>query len=60
VSTVLLGLTLLCLLIWTIGIRPEGERSTATPGYRRDPEAMQRLSRQLDAINGTLARFLRN
>ena len=60
VSTVMLGLTLLCLLIWIVGIRPEGERATATPGYRRDPEAMQRLNRQLDAINATLARFVRS
>ena len=60
VSTILLALTLLCLLIWIIGIRPEGERVSATPGYRRDPEAMQRLGRQLDAINATLARFARN
>ena len=59
VSTLLLALTLLCLLIWIVGIRPEGERATATPGYRRDPETMQRLSRQLDAINATLARFVR-
>ncbi len=59
VSTILLALTLLCLLIWMVGIRPEGERTTATPGYRRDPEAMQRLSRQLDSINATLARFVR-
>ncbi len=60
VSTILLAVTLLCLLIWIFGIRPEGERATATPGYRRDPEAMERLSRQLDAINATLARFVRN
>jgi hypothetical protein len=55
----MLGLTLLCLLIWIFGIRPEGELTTATLGYRRDPEAMQRLSRQLDAINAALARFVR-
>ena len=60
VSTILLALTLVCLLIWIIGIRPEGERATATPGYRQDPEAMQRLGRQLDAINATLARFVRS
>jgi hypothetical protein len=60
ISAVLLGLTFLCLMIWTVGIRPEGERVTATPGYRRDPEAMQRVRRQLDAINATLARFVRN
>jgi hypothetical protein len=60
VSTILLGLTLLCLLIWIVGLRPEGERVTATPGYRRNPEAMQRLRRQLDAINTALARFVRN
>lgn len=59
VSTILLALTLVCLLIWIIGIRPEGERVSATPGYRRDPEAMDRLGRQLDAINATLARFVR-
>ena len=60
ISTVLLGLTLACLVIWIVGIRPEGERATATPGYRRNPDAMQRLSRQLDAINAALARFVRN
>ncbi len=60
VSTVMLALTLVCLLIWIIGIRPEGERATSTPGYRQDPEAMQRLGRQLDAINATLARFVRS
>jgi hypothetical protein len=60
VSVVLLGISLLCLLFWTVGIRPEGERSTASPGSRRDPEAMRRLSRQLDAINQTLARFVRS
>jgi|SRR5665213_2210849 len=59
VSTILLALTLLCLLIWIVGLRPEGERATATPGYRQDPEAMLRLRRQLDAINATLARFVR-
>ncbi|MDP8989078.1 MAG: hypothetical protein M3N41_03230 [Acidobacteriota bacterium] len=60
VSTILLALTLLCLLIWIIGIRPEGERVSATPGYRQDPQAMQRLSRQLDAINAALSHFVRN
>jgi membrane-associated HD superfamily phosphohydrolase len=60
VSTILLALTLVCLLTWTMGIRPEGERVSATPGYRRDPEAMQRLERQLDAINAALGRFVRN
>ena len=57
ISTVLLGLTFLCLLIWMVGIRPEGERVTATPGYRRDPEATLRLNRQLDAINAALSRL---
>lgn len=60
VSTILLAITLLCLLIWIIGMRAEGERATSTPGYRRDPEAMHQLGRQLDAINATLARFVRN
>jgi hypothetical protein len=60
VSTILLAVTLLCLLFWTVGIRPEGERITATPGFRRDPAVSERLSRQLDAINAMLARFVRH
>jgi hypothetical protein len=60
ISTVLLGVTLLCLLIWIVGIEPEGELVTATPGYRRNPEAMQRLSYQLDSINAALTRFVRH
>ena len=60
VSTVLLGLTFVCLMIWITGIRPEGERVTATPGYRRNPETMQRLSHQLDSINAALTRFVRH
>jgi len=60
ISTVLLGLTLLCLLIWIVGIEPEGELVTATPGYRRNPETMQRLSHQLDSINAALTRFVRH
>jgi hypothetical protein len=60
ISTVLLGLTLVCLLIWIAGIRPEGELVTATPGYRSNPETMQRLSRQLDSINSALSRFVRH
>jgi hypothetical protein len=60
ISTVLLGVTLLCLLIWIVGIEPEGELVTATPGYRRNPETMQRLSHQLDSINAALTRFVRH
>jgi hypothetical protein len=60
ISTVLLGLTLLCLLIWIAGIQPEGELVTATPGYRSNPETMHRLSRQLDSINAALTRFVRH
>jgi hypothetical protein len=60
VSTVLLALTLTCLVIWIIGLQPEGELVTATPGYRRNPETMQRLSHQLDSINTALTRFIRH
>lgn len=60
ISTILLGLTLLCLLIWIVGIEPEGELATATPGHRRNPETMQRLSHQLDSINAALTRFVRH
>ena len=60
ISTILLGLTLLCLLIWIVGIEPEGELVAATPGYRHNPEAMQRLNHQLDSINSALTRFVRH
>jgi hypothetical protein len=60
ISTILLGLTLLCLLIWIAGIQPEGELVTDTPGFRRNPETMQRLSDQLDSINAALTRFVRH
>jgi hypothetical protein len=60
VSTGLLALTLVSLVIWIVGIQPEGEMVTATPGYRRNPETMQRLSHQLDSINAALTRFVRH
>jgi hypothetical protein len=60
ISTVLLGFTLLSMLIWIIGIQPEGELVVATPGYRSNPETMHRLSRQLDSINAALTRFVRH
>jgi hypothetical protein len=60
VSTVLLALTLTCLVIWIAGLQPEGELVTATPGYRRNAETMQRLSHQLDSINAALTRFVRH
>jgi hypothetical protein len=60
VSTVLLALTLSCLVIWIIGLQPEGELTTATPGYRHNPETMQRLNHQLDSINAALTRFVRH
>lgn len=60
VSTLLLALTLASLVIWIAGLQPEGEVLTATPGYRRNPETMQRLSHQLDSINDALTRFVRH
>ena len=60
ISNVLLVLTLFCLLVWIVGIRPEGELVTARSGSRGDPEAIGRHRRQLDAINATLARFVRS
>lgn len=60
ISTVLLGLTLLSLAIWIVGIRPEGERVIATSGSGKSPETMRRLTGQLDAINSALARFVRS
>jgi hypothetical protein len=49
--------SLICLLYWTLAIRPEGESMESVSGIRWDPAELERLSRQLEAINSRLVRF---
>jgi hypothetical protein len=59
-SVVLLGFSLLCLLLWVIGLRQEGEEETTVTGHAGNAPALARLSAQLDEINAALARFARH
>jgi hypothetical protein len=46
-----------CLLVWLVGLRPEGEQVTRVSGHRWDPRAVAHLSDQLGFINSSLARL---
>jgi hypothetical protein len=48
---------LACVLSWLFRLKQEGERQTTVIGHRWDPDAMQRLTGQLDSINANLARL---
>jgi hypothetical protein len=48
-----------CLLLWTVALQREGEKSTVVIGHRWDPAAMERLSAQLDTINTRLLNMSR-
>jgi hypothetical protein len=48
---------LLCLLVWLVGLRPEGEELTTVTGHRWNPAEMERLTGQLGSINAGLARL---
>jgi hypothetical protein len=61
VSTHLMNLldgsvVLVCLLYWTATINPAGEAASTVTGIRWNPGEVERLSRQLDAINASLSR----
>lgn len=49
----------LCLLLWLIGMRREGEVRTAVVGHLWNRQEAERLTAQLDAINDGLARLRR-
>ena len=59
-SVVLLGFSLGCLLLWSVGLRKEGEDQTTVTGNPGHAPALARLSTQLDEINAALVRFVRN
>ena len=52
-----MSLSLLCFVGWIALLRPEGESVSTVTGHRWNPEEMERLSRQLTAINARLERF---
>jgi hypothetical protein len=56
-SVVVLLVELLCLLVWLIALRPEGEEVTTVTGHRWNPGAMEHLTGQLGSINASLARL---
>jgi hypothetical protein len=55
----LLSISLVCLISWTALLRPEGETASMVTGHRWNPVDMDRLSRQLAAINAKLETFAR-
>jgi|SRR5579863_233387 len=53
-SAVMVVLSLACIVLWTLAIRPEGEIVTTVTGHGGDPAETQRLLGQLAAINERL------
>jgi hypothetical protein len=58
-GTAILTVELLCLLVWLLGLRPEGERVTTVTRRRWSPEALEHLTGQLGSINANLSRLRR-
>jgi hypothetical protein len=59
VDSIMLGISLCCLLFWVFALRREDRDRATVIGHRWDPSAMDRLTGQLDAINASLLRFSR-
>jgi hypothetical protein len=56
ISTVLMGISLLCLVAWIALLSPQGETKIANIPKALPPEYEQRLVEHLSAINKTLLR----
>jgi hypothetical protein len=56
-SAAILLVEFLCLLVWLIGLSPQGEQVTTVTGHRWNPGAVAQLADQLGAINANLARL---
>ncbi len=56
-SVLMLSISLICLVSWIWSLRPEGEQILTVTGHRWNPAAFERLSRQLNSINGAVARL---
>jgi hypothetical protein len=59
VNAVMLILSLACLLVWTLAIRPEGEILITVTGHRWNPAETEHLLVQLNAINARLEQITR-
>ena len=59
-DTAMLSIAIFCLVTWIFALRRKGEETTVIIGHRWDPEAMDRLNRQLTAINARLLRLSRH
>lgn len=59
ISVAMLLVASLCMLTWTFVLRPSGENEMTVVGHRWNPDAMERLTTQLDAINTRLLRLSR-
>jgi hypothetical protein len=57
VGTVMSVLSLGCLILWTLALRPEGEIATTVTGHRWNPAETEHLLGQLGAINVRLERM---
>jgi hypothetical protein len=58
-SAVMVVLSLACMVLWTLAIRPEGEIATTVTGHGGNPFETERLLRQLAAINERLKRMMK-
>jgi hypothetical protein len=58
-GTVMVVLSLACLILWTLALRPEGEIVTTVTGHRWNPDETEHLLGQLDAINARLEQMAR-
>jgi hypothetical protein len=59
-SVVMLTVALVCVAGWTLLLKPEGEKETVVPGHSWNPEEVERLTVQLNAINSRLERLVRS
>lgn len=56
-NSVLMSMSLLCIVIWALLLQPERVTSDFVAGKTGDPAALARLTHQLDSINAALLRL---
>jgi hypothetical protein len=59
-SVVMLTVSLVCTVGWTVLLKPEGEKETVVTGHSWNPDQAKRLTVQLNAINSRLERLVRS
>lgn len=58
-SSLMLSASFVCLVVWGIVLRRDGETTSVVTGHRWNPAEAERLTIQLDAINSRLVRLVR-